>query len=122
MLEQDIGHSVIKTDNLRKFLARRRWQRCGQAIRAMQRMSSREREIIFYCRDSYFIPGLMSKSRSTEGENLPAVSPNTSKKISENGFCNPQSISQNGAQCSNLFEQRLKEEFGGHQRIFRSIF
>jgi hypothetical protein len=33
---------VIKTDNLRKFLARRRWQRCGQAIRAMKRMSGKE--------------------------------------------------------------------------------
>ncbi len=42
LLEQDIGHSVIKTDNLRKFLARRRWQRCGQAIRAMKRMSGKE--------------------------------------------------------------------------------
>ena len=42
LLEQDIGYSVIKTDNLRKFLARRRWQRCGQAIRAMKRMSGEE--------------------------------------------------------------------------------
>jgi len=39
LLEQDISHTVIKTENLRKFLARRRWQRCGQAIRAMKRMS-----------------------------------------------------------------------------------
>jgi len=31
---------VIQTVNLRKFLARRRWQRCGQAMRAMTRMSS----------------------------------------------------------------------------------
>merc|ERR1711990_390487 len=29
----------IRTDNLRRFLARRRWQRCGQAIRAMSRMT-----------------------------------------------------------------------------------
>ena len=39
LLEQDIGQSVIKTANLRTFLARRRWQRCGQAIRAMRRMT-----------------------------------------------------------------------------------
>jgi len=39
LLEQDVGHTVIKTENLRKFLARRRWQRCGQAIRAMKRMT-----------------------------------------------------------------------------------
>ncbi|XP_059080354.1 myosin light chain kinase, smooth muscle-like isoform X1 [Tigriopus californicus] len=39
----------INTAKLRKFLARRRWQRCGQAIRAMKRMS-----------------GLMLKRRSTQ--------------------------------------------------------
>ena len=30
-----------KFPNFRKFLARRRWQRCGQAIRAMKRMSGK---------------------------------------------------------------------------------
>lgn len=40
LLEKDISQAVIKTENLRKFLARRRWQRCGQAIRALSRMSS----------------------------------------------------------------------------------
>ena len=30
-----------KCPNFRKFLARRRWQRCGQAIRAMKRMSGK---------------------------------------------------------------------------------
>ena len=41
-IEGDAGQGVIKTDNLRTYLARRRWQRCGQAILAMQRMSSKE--------------------------------------------------------------------------------
>ena len=31
---------VIRTENLRKYLARRRWMRCGQAIRAVTRLSS----------------------------------------------------------------------------------
>ena len=31
---------VIRTENLRKYLARRRWLRCGQAIRAVTRLSS----------------------------------------------------------------------------------
>lgn len=30
----------LDTTNLRKFLARRRWQKCGQAIRALKRISS----------------------------------------------------------------------------------
>ena len=32
-MEFDITKNVIRTDNLKAFLARRRWQRCGQAIR-----------------------------------------------------------------------------------------
>ena len=32
---------VIHTENLRKYLARRRWLRCGQAIRAVTRLSSK---------------------------------------------------------------------------------
>ena len=60
----------------------------------------------------------MSKRRSTDGDNYPAVSLNTS----ENGYLDPQGISQSGAHSSNIFEQRLKEEFGGHQRIFRFAF
>ena len=31
--------AVIKTENLRRFLARRRWMRCGQVIRAANRLS-----------------------------------------------------------------------------------
>ena len=30
LLEHEIGRTVIKTDKLKAFLARRRWQRCGQ--------------------------------------------------------------------------------------------
>jgi myosin-light-chain kinase len=39
LLEKGIGNQVINTDNLRKYLARRRWQKCGQAIRAIERMT-----------------------------------------------------------------------------------
>jgi len=39
LLEQDIGTEVLSKVKLRQFLARRRWQRFGQAIRAMKRMS-----------------------------------------------------------------------------------
>ena len=30
---------MIKTDNLRQYLAKRRWLKCGQAIRAVNRLS-----------------------------------------------------------------------------------
>ena len=33
LMERDLSQRIIKTDNLKAFLARRRWQRCGQAIR-----------------------------------------------------------------------------------------
>merc|ERR1712110_1146311 len=39
LLEQDIGHETLSKTKLRQFLARRKWQRCGHAIRAMSRMS-----------------------------------------------------------------------------------
>ena len=32
-MERELSRNVIKTDKLKAFLARRRWQRCGQAIR-----------------------------------------------------------------------------------------
>lgn len=33
LMEKDLSQRVIKTEKLKAFLARRRWQRCGQAIR-----------------------------------------------------------------------------------------
>eukprot|EP00092_Neocalanus_flemingeri_P025694 GFUD01027856.1.p1 GENE.GFUD01027856.1~~GFUD01027856.1.p1 ORF type:complete len:392 (+),score=90.66 GFUD01027856.1:31-1176(+) len=108
LLEQDIGHSVIKTDKLRRFLARRRWQRCGQAIRALNRMSS-----------------LMIKKRSIESEKSPYIYPITSTEKSDDvTTCSepPQlhDNQQNDPQRTILLKQRLKEEFGGHQRVFRT--
>jgi len=35
----DTSETLINTENLRKYIARRRWLRCGQAIRAVYRMS-----------------------------------------------------------------------------------
>ena len=31
--------AVIKTENLRRYLVRRRWMRCGQVIKAANRLS-----------------------------------------------------------------------------------
>merc|ERR1719193_1302287 len=59
-----------QNSNLKKFLARRRWQRCGQAIRAMKRMS-----------------GLMLKRRTRHGSSdsatsTPPLSRNSSRESS----------------------------------------
>jgi len=40
LLETEQNQNVIKTENLKKYLSRRRWQKCGKAIHAMQRMSN----------------------------------------------------------------------------------
>eukprot|EP00092_Neocalanus_flemingeri_P063530 GFUD01076901.1.p1 GENE.GFUD01076901.1~~GFUD01076901.1.p1 ORF type:complete len:354 (+),score=89.18 GFUD01076901.1:116-1063(+) len=112
LLEQDLDHSgqsVIKTENLRKFLARRRWQRCGQAIRAMQRMSS-----------------LMVKRRSSETDDSPSTSHNVSRTnsvdVDRSASCQLQDSKQNGENSSNILEQKVKEEFAGTQGNFREQF
>ncbi|XP_023322936.1 myosin light chain kinase, smooth muscle isoform X2 [Eurytemora carolleeae] len=40
LLQENMNEAVISTANLKRYLARMRWQRCGQAIRAMKRVSS----------------------------------------------------------------------------------
>ena len=37
--------AVIKTENLRRYLVRRRWMRCGQVIKAANRLSGAEVEV-----------------------------------------------------------------------------
>eukprot|EP00092_Neocalanus_flemingeri_P102821 GFUD01131530.1.p1 GENE.GFUD01131530.1~~GFUD01131530.1.p1 ORF type:complete len:330 (-),score=76.47 GFUD01131530.1:85-1074(-) len=81
LLEQNIGHHVINTENLRKFMARRRWQ----AIRAVKKMS-----------------GLLLRKRSTQElltslsspPDSPDISNMTEKMqlegLSQYGTCNTQ--------------------------------
>ena len=64
-----------------------------------------------------------SFQESLSNENSPSISHSTSRKnsvesvISNSGHL--QDAFQHGNLKLNILEQRLKEEFGGHQRIFR---
>ena len=37
--------AVIKTETLKRYLVRRRWMRCGQVIKAANRLSGEEVEV-----------------------------------------------------------------------------
>jgi len=127
LLEQDIGQTVIKTDNLRAFLARRRWQRCGQAIRAMRRMKGLIKKDAagegLSCGSS--MESLLSSAeQSPAGSNSgsPISSPVTARRIireAADPSQSPQSPSLVAARTTklNLLEERLKEEFSGSSRL-----
>jgi len=125
LMEKDIGQNVIKTDNLRAFLARRRWQRCGQAIRAMRRMKGLAKK------DG---GGGLSTASSMESllssaEQSPAVSANASpvsspatarRNIKESAEPQSPSLPLRSARL-NLLEEKLKEEFKGNSRLISTI-
>merc|ERR1711953_126115 len=80
-VKDSAGETVIKTDNLRRYLVRRRWMMCGQAIKAANRLSGMRLNI------------------------------------------EQESVDQNGNKSEDkesLLEQRLREEFRGHQRVKKS--
>jgi len=113
LLEKDIGQTVIKTENLRKFLARRRWQRCGQAIRAMSRMSGMMKR-----RGSNSSTESLQGSRDNSPVPSPLASPVTPRREkvdkSENSGDTP------GVKAKlNLLEERLRGDLGG-SRVIKS--
>jgi len=75
------GETVIKTDNLRRYLVRRRWMMCGQAIKAANRLSGMRLNI-------------------------------EQEHVDQNG--------NKSEDKESLLEQRLREEFRGHQRVKKS--
>lgn len=119
-MERDLSRSIIKTEKLKAFLARRRWQRCGQAIRALRRLKG----------------GTLSNSSSTESLILSAdASPATSNAASPLASPSTSQVSSPvlarktlalAADTSamitataklNLLEEKLKQEFTGSSRI-----
>jgi len=104
LMEFDITKNVIRTDNLKAFLARRRWQRCGQAIRALRRLKG----------------GTLSNSSSTEslvksGEPSPAGSPCASPSTARRA-----DLVQSSAKL-NLLEEKLKQELTGGSRLLLKL-
>ena len=73
------------------------------------------------------VSGLVVKRQSSQGslssENSPSSSPTSSRPNSETFESSesylPENMTQNVEKRSNILEQRLKEEFRGHRRIFR---
>ncbi|XP_023328348.1 myosin light chain kinase, smooth muscle isoform X2 [Eurytemora carolleeae] len=135
LLEKDIGSNVLKTDNLRKFLARRRWQRCGQAIRAMKRMSGlmlKRQSSLSLSRagsnDSLCSTPPLSRSNSREGSPLleRKHKPEENDVSSESQDQGVPGMNQ-GAPGScrdraprlNLLESRLREELSLETLVFR---
>ena len=97
-MKDTAGETVIKTDNLRRYLVRRRWMMCGQAIKAANRLSGKR------------------KMRNQESGGM-----STSLGMRLN--IEQESVDQNGNKSEDkesLLEQRLREEFRGHQRVKKS--
>jgi len=139
LLEKDIGMAVIKTENLRKFLARRRWQRCGQAIRAMSRMSGLMKRrgsnssAESGSRDNSPVPSPLASPlasrKSKDGATVveskdaspvpsPLASPSTARRALPKEGEVPAGESSVRAKL-NLLEERLRGEFGG-TRVIKS--
>ena len=86
-----------------------------------------ENDALFAKRYLKLVSGLVVKRQSSQGslssENSPSVSPDTSRPNSETFESSesylPENMTQNVEKRSNILEQRLKEEFRGHRRIFR---
>jgi len=140
LLEKDIGNHIIKTDNLKKFLARRRWQRCGQAIRAMSRMSGMmKRRTRNASADSPSSTPPLSRegSREASRESSPQLPRRNIMTEDRNpGATSPATVLEDGKQLQcprtpplgrsdiaprlNLLEARLKEELSlPGNRVFR---
>jgi len=96
LMELDITKNIIRTENLKAFLARRRWQRCGQAIRALRRLKG----------------GTLSNPSSTETS--PAASPCSSPSMTRRA----PDLLQTTARL-NLLEEKLKQEFTGPRLLFK---
>jgi len=80
-----LSDTVIRTENLRRFLARRRWQRCGQAIRAMSRMT-----------------GMMRRSRESSPRTVRDGSESPSGGLHSSGLSFTSGLSSNGLNFTGL--------------------
>ena len=89
LMERDLSQRIIKTDNLKAFLARRRWQRCGQAIRWWESVttvqtSQSQQPSSSLCRALRRLNGgrSLSNSPSTSAAASPEASPSNSAAAS----------------------------------------
>ena len=88
--------AVIKTENLRRYLARRRWMRCGHIIKAANRLAG-EKQVESWRLKCADCAGKILKSPETPG-------------LDHNG-------NKPGDSQESLLERRLREEFRGNERV-----
>ena len=88
--------AVIKTENLRRYLARRRWMRCGHIIKAANRLAG-EKQVKSWRLKCADCAGKILKSPETPG-------------LDHNG-------NKPGDSQESLLERRLREEFRGNERV-----
>jgi len=112
-MERDLSKRIIKTDNLKAFLARRRWQRCGQAIRALQRLKGLS--------NPSSAEGSPAASPATSAQGSPAASPSSSQVSSPKlGRRAPLAEALITSAKLNLLEEKLKQELDAGRMILKS--
>jgi len=122
LMEKDLSQRVIKTEKLKAFLARRRWQRCGQAIRALSRLRT------------------LSNSSSTESLNNLSTEASPSTSVAASPLASPLASPASSQVSSpvlgrraaplaealvtsarlNLLEEKLKQELSAGRLIMKS--
>lgn len=113
LMERDLSKRIIKTDNLKAFLARRRWQRCGQAIRALQRLKGLS--------NPSSAEGSPAASPATSAQGSPAASPSSSQVSSPKlGRRAPLAEALITSAKLNLLEEKLKQELDAGRMILKS--
>jgi len=127
LMEQDLSKRVIKTDNLKTFLARRRWQRCGQAIRALRRLkggtlsnASSTESLVLSPDASPLASPLASPAASPAAS--PLASPSTSKVSSPvlGRRAAPLAEALVTSAKLNLLEEKLKHELEVGRKMMKS--
>lgn len=121
LLEKDIGETVIDTTNLKKFVARRRWQRCGQAIRAMKRMSG----LMLKRRNSGDPNSLSRRGSSASVTSSPSISRRNSEDFDDSPSNSPKEpaspIGSPMVPKLNLLEEKLRGEIGPGGVVLRKL-
>jgi len=119
LMERDLSKRVIKTDNLKAFLARRRWQRCGQAIRALKRLKNLSA--------SSSLENSPEASPATSAAASPAASPLASPSTSKvsspvlgRRAMAPLAEALVTSAKLNLLEEKLKQELDAGRAILKS--
>ena len=99
--------AVIKTENLKRYLVRRRWVRYGQVIKAANRLSGDEIEVELRVEIMRCVGMFLRSSQDSLDHNGNKSEESKESEESEESEDREES----------LLEKRLKEEFSGKERV-----